>query len=80
MLKNVVIFAKLNQASKGDAGEVARAQRQLAKAYEAKGDEFEARLLKNEAEAMRKEIQGSRFEELGDNDLSYAMMNFHAFW
>jgi hypothetical protein len=29
---------------------------------------------------MRKEIQGSRFSSLEDNDLSYAMMSFHAFW
>lgn len=80
MLRNVLLIARLNQPSKGDYGEVARIQRQLAKAHECRGDIEEAQRLMNEAENMRREIQGSRFKELPDCDLSYAMMNFHAFW
>lgn len=80
ILQEVLIVTKLNQPSKGDNGEVARAQRKLAEAYELKGVLHEATRLRTEAEAMRKEIQGPRFEELPDCDLSYAMMSFHACW
>ncbi|KXG48434.1 Tetratricopeptide-like helical [Penicillium griseofulvum] len=80
MLQKVLVITKLKQPSKGDNGEVARVQRKLAEALELKGDLLEATRLKVEAEAMRREIQGQRFHELPDSDLSYAMMNFHAFW
>lgn len=80
MLQKVLIIAKLNQPFKGDNGEVARMQRKLAEAMELKGNTQEALQLKADAEKMRKEIQGQRFDELPDSDLSYAMMNFHAFW
>ena len=80
MLQQVLLIAKLIQPSKGDPGEVARVQRKLAEVYEQKGALDEATRLKNEAEAMRKEVQGERFAELPDCDLSYAMMSFHAFW
>lgn len=79
-MRKVLIITKLNQPFKGDNGEVARVQRKLAEALELKGGVEEALALKLDAEAMRKEIQGLRFDELPDNDLSYAMMNFHAFW
>ena len=75
-----MIVAQLNEPSKGDKGETARIMRKLAEAHELKGDVAEAMRLKASAEAMRKEIQGDRFESLPDEDLSYAMMNFHAFW
>jgi hypothetical protein len=52
----------------------------VAEAHELKGDITEATKLKTTAEAMRKEIQGDRFDLLPDEDLSYAMMNFQAFW
>lgn len=80
MLQKVFIITKLNQPFKGDNGEVARVQRKLAEALELRGDAEEALKLKLDAETMRKEIQGHRFDELPDSDLSYAMMNFHAFW
>lgn len=79
-LRRLLIVAKLKKSSKGDNGEVARVQRKLAEALELAGETDEAQKLKTEAEAMRREIQGSRFEDLPDCDLSYAMMNFHAFW
>ncbi|KAJ5826496.1 Tetratricopeptide-like helical [Penicillium robsamsonii] len=80
MLQKILVITKLKQPSKGDNGEVARVQRKLAEAFGLKGDLTEATRLKVEAEAMRREIQGQQFHELPDNDLSYAMMNFHAFW
>jgi tetratricopeptide (TPR) repeat protein len=80
MLEKILLVAKLMQASKGDDGEVARVQRKLAEAYELKGDLEKGGKLKYEAERLRKEVQGERFYELPDCDLSYAMMSFHAFW
>ncbi len=80
MLQMVLLTTELGRVSKGDSGEVARAQRKLAEAYELKGDLAKAAKLRQEAEFMRRQIQGVRFAELPDCDLSYAMMNFHAFW
>ena len=80
MLKELMILASLNQVSKGDMGEVARVERKLAEAFDLKGDFEEASRLKAAAETKRKDIQGARFDELPDCDLSYAMMNFHAIW
>lgn len=80
MLQKTLIITKLNKGLKGDNGEVARVQRKLAEALELKGDVEEALKLKLDAEAMRKDIQGHRFDELPDSDLSYAMMSFHAYW
>lgn len=54
--------------------------RKLAEAHLLTGDEEEGNSLKTQAEAMRKEKQGDRFDQLPDEDLSYCMMNFHAFW
>lgn len=79
-LNAILVIAKLNEPAKGDKGEVARMQRKLAEAYELKGEHDTANALKTEAEAWRKEIQGDRFNLLPDTDLSYSMMNFHAFW
>jgi hypothetical protein len=79
-LQRVLIIAELNEPSKGDKGETARIMRKLAEAHELNGDITKATNLKTRAEAMRKEIQGDRFDLLPDTDLSYAMMNFHAFW
>jgi hypothetical protein len=82
-LQQLLVIAKLNESSKGDRGETARVLRKLAEAYQLrglKGDADKATEFRNNAEAMRKEIQGSRFSSLEDNDLSYAMMSFHAFW
>jgi hypothetical protein len=79
-LQRVLIIAELNEPSKGDKGETARIMRKLAEAHELNGDITEATNLKTRAEAMRKEIQGDRFDLLPDTDLSYAMLNFHAFW
>jgi hypothetical protein len=80
MLRGILVVAKLKQPSKGDNGEVARIQRKLAEALDLKGETAEASSLKTEAESMRQAIQGPRFAELPDNDLNYAIMNFHAFW
>ncbi|KAJ4253831.1 hypothetical protein NW762_010226 [Fusarium torreyae] len=80
ILEEVLIIAKLLQPSKGDSGEVARVQRKLAEAYQQKGDIAKAEKFKFDAERMRREVQGDRFPELPDCDLSYAMMSFHAFW
>lgn len=79
-LQKILIISQLNERSKGDKGETARITRKLAEAYQLKGETEKAAELKMEAEAMRKEIQGSRFDLLPDEDLSYAMMSFHAFW
>ena len=79
-LQRSLVVAELNEVSKGDKGETARVTRKLAEAYELKGDRDTAKDLKESAESMRREIQGDRFEELPDEDISYAMMNFHAFW
>lgn len=75
-----LVVAKLNEESKGDKGETARVTRKLAEAYELNGEISKAKELKESAELMRRKIQGDRFQELPDEDLSYAMMNFHAFW
>lgn len=80
MLQTLLVIAKLNEESKGDKGEIARVSRKLAEAFEVKGELETAQDLKESAESMRKEIQGDRFAELPDTDLSYAMMSFHAFW
>ena len=75
-----MLVAKLNEKSKGDQGETARIIRKLAEAMELKGDHKAAKELKDSAESMRKAIQGERYYELPDSDLSYAMMSFHAWW
>lgn len=80
MLQTLLVIAELNEESKGDKGEIARITRKLAEAFELKGEYETARDLKKSAESMRREIQGDRFTELPDTDLSYAMMSFHAFW
>jgi hypothetical protein len=79
-LSKLLIIAQLNEKGKGDKGETARVMRKLAEAYELNGDIEKSGSLREQAEAMRKEIQGARFEMLPDNDLSYAMLSFHAFW
>ena len=79
-LQKLVLVARLNEGSKGDKGETARIMRKLAEAFELSGESQTAQETKELAESMRKEIQGDRFDELPDSDLSYAMMSFHAFW
>ncbi|KAM5367170.1 hypothetical protein ACJZ2D_010160 [Fusarium nematophilum] len=79
MLQDVLRVAEQLEHAKGDKGEVARVQRKLAEAYQLKGETAEAEILKDEAEQMRREIQGDRFSELPDCDLSYAMMSYHAY-
>lgn len=79
-LEAVLVIAKVNEPAKGDKGEVARIQRRLAEAYEKKGVMDKADKLKTEAEQMRKEIQGARYYELPDTDLSYAMMAWKGRW
>ena len=54
--------------------------RKLPEAFELLGEYDTTKMYRESAEGMRREIQGERFEELSDNDLSYAMMSFHAFW
>lgn len=54
--------------------------RRLSEALELKGDSVEAFSLKMEAEAIRREIQGERFEELPDCEHSYNLMVYKAFW
>lgn len=79
-LSKILIIAQLNESSKGDKGETARALRKLAEAYELNGDQEQGSNYKLQAETIRKQIQGARFEKLPDEDQSYAMMSFHAFW
>lgn len=82
-LEQNLIIAQLNEKGKEDKGEIARVLRKLAEAFHlrgADGDAVKAEDFRVHAEAMREEIQGPRFATLGDSDLSYAMMNFHAFW
>ncbi|TGO07322.1 hypothetical protein BTUL_0292g00080 [Botrytis tulipae] len=79
-LSKILIIAQLNESSKGDKGETARVLRRLAEAYELNGDQEQGSNYKMQAETIRKQIQGARFEKLPDEDQSYAMMSFHAFW
>ncbi|KAF7904611.1 hypothetical protein EAF00_001945 [Botryotinia globosa] len=79
-LSKILIIAQLNESSKGDKGETARVLRKLAEAYELNGDQEQGSKFKLQAETIRKQIQGARFEKLPDEDQLYAMMSFHTFW
>ncbi|KAL8902975.1 MAG: hypothetical protein Q9207_004248 [Kuettlingeria erythrocarpa] len=71
-LQRLLVVAQLNEESKGDKGETARVTRKLAEAYELNGEIEKAKELKDSAESMRREIQGDRYPELPDDDLSLA--------
>ena len=75
-----MVVAELIAESQGDKGEMARMIRKLAEAHYLNGDSEKATELKKWAELVRQEIQGDRFRELPDEDLSYAMMSYHAIW
>ena len=79
-LQRILVVAKLNEESKDDRGETARVERKLAEAYELNGEIEKAKEHRESAESARRGIQGDRFREFPDEDLSYAMMNFHAYW
>jgi len=72
--------ARLNEANKGDKGETSRYMRTLADAYKLQGDESKFNEFRSRAEGYRRDIQKERFEELPDEDQSYCLMTFSAFW
>jgi hypothetical protein len=80
MLSKARLVCELREVSKGDKGDTARFTRRLADAWEAKGDLSKADTLREEAEAIREEIQGARFRELRDCERSYNLMVYKAFW
>lgn len=79
-LRETILISKIKETSKGNRGETARVMRRLAEALHLNGEVEEAEALKSEAEAIRRQIQGTRFEELGDTEQSYNMLVYVAFW
>ena len=51
--------------------------RRLAEAYNLKGRHAEAATMKEEAESIRRKVQGERFDALPDTEGSYDLMVFH---
>jgi len=51
--------------------------RRLAEAYDLKGQRDEAATLRQKAESIRRDIQGSRFDGLPDTEESYDLLVFH---
>ncbi|CAN9407555.1 unnamed protein product [Alternaria alternata] len=72
-------LCRVAEKNKGDAGDTARVMRRLAEALELAGDKT-GKYKRLEAEAVRRKLQGSRAEELGDTERSYNMLVFVAFW
>lgn len=68
------------EKGKGDAGDTARVMRRLSEALSLSGQDNEARIVRLEAEAVRRRIQGDRADALGDSVRSYNMLVFVAFW
>ncbi|KAI4654999.1 uncharacterized protein J4E78_007179 [Alternaria triticimaculans] len=78
-LNRTLDLCRVAEKNKGDAGDTARVMRKLAEALELAGDKT-GRFKRLEAEAVRRKLQGSRAEELGDTERSYNMLVFVAFW
>ncbi|ETI19375.1 hypothetical protein G647_09207 [Cladophialophora carrionii CBS 160.54] len=80
MLRQTLLICKLLEDARGDRRETARVMRRLAEALDLAGQSAEAAQYKEEAESIRKELQGARFDELGDTEQSYNMLMYVAFW
>ncbi|OCT46324.1 hypothetical protein CLCR_01350 [Cladophialophora carrionii] len=80
MLRQTLLICKLLEDARGDRRETARVMRRLAEALDLAGQSVEAAQYKEEAESIRKELQGARFDELGDTEQSYNMLVYVAFW
>lgn len=65
---------------KGDPGDTVRVMRRLAEALCLAGEEAEGLMLQREAESVRRKLQGSRADDLGDTERSYNILVFVAFW
>lgn len=70
----------LSEKKKGDRGDTARHIRRLADALRLNGEEEEAEQRRLEAETIRKEVQGERFHTLPDDERTYNLMVYKAFW
>lgn len=73
-LETAKVICDANAEAKGDLGDVARALRLLADALEQKGDMERATKLHEDAEAIRREVQGSPYDKLPDSFESYQLM------
>jgi hypothetical protein len=73
-LEKARLICELNEKAKGDKGDTARVIRRLAEAYELAGRVGEGAALKEQAEQIRKEIQGSLFDGLPDSEDSYDLL------
>jgi hypothetical protein len=78
-LRRTLDLCRVTEKNKDDAGDTARVMRKLAEALEKSGKKYEGRLLRLEAEAIRRKLQGSRAQSLGDTERSYNMLMSIAF-
>jgi hypothetical protein len=79
-LRRTLDLCRVAEKNKGDAGDTARVMRRLAEALEKAGVSKDGAMLRLEAESVRRKLQGSRAETLGDTERSYNMLVFVAFW
>jgi hypothetical protein len=80
LLEKTRLICQLNEKRKGDQGDTARVLRRLAEAYELNGEVSKAASMKQTAERIRELLQGERFEELGDTELSYDLLVYSSYW
>ncbi|KAJ6019884.1 Tetratricopeptide-like helical [Penicillium canescens] len=73
-LKAALKLSQYNERTQGDKGDYARVLWKLSQALELKNEGFEARRLRQQAEGIRRAIQGSRFDELPATDDSYNIL------
>ncbi|WEW60104.1 hypothetical protein PRK78_005589 [Emydomyces testavorans] len=80
LLAQTKVICRFYEVLKGDQGDTARVLRALAEAYEGLGRHEEAEEHRIQAEDIRKQIQGERFNELPDCEQSYNLLVYQTFW
>jgi hypothetical protein len=80
ILRKALAVARFRAAAKSDQGEVARVLRRLSDALEMNSQFQEAKELKDEAETIRRGLQGEMYDQLGDTEQSYNTLVYVAFW
>jgi hypothetical protein len=73
-LEQVRLICESNVMAKGDQGDVARAIRYLSTAHEMKGEKDKAEELREQAEDLRRAVQGPHFDSLPDTEYNYNLM------
>ncbi|KAI9772628.1 MAG: hypothetical protein M1840_000222 [Geoglossum simile] len=80
LLRKTLAVCTFKESVKGDRGDTARVMRRLSEALELDGQLDEAKQLHDEAESIRKSMQGDRFDELEDTEQAYNLLVYVAFW